>query len=387
MQKKIIALAIAGLASTAAFAQSNVTVYGVVDAGVARYTGTGSVSSTQVISSGLTTSRLGFKGVEDLGNGLKALFVLEYRLSNDANTGIGGTYANGTNPTTAVTNASGPARQQLLGLTGGFGTVAAGRLQTTGYDWVVKYQTLAATAFDAANLVTSKGGFRVNTGADVRADNALAYISPNFSGFTVALNTASAIEQTAGTAPTVGGPVAGTVHGSLRANLASVDYTNGPIAAGLVYENLKGADTLAATYDQVDWALGASYDFGVAKLNATYQTTKNKVGVAAAGNTNKAYHVGVTVPVGAKSAVIASYAANKIDSTALNDNAKAWNLAYTYELSKRTKAYAGYAHAANGSDAVNTGTAATTTSVGFGAAPVTGNGSTSLIATGLVHSF
>jgi predicted porin len=371
MQKKIIALAVAALASSAAFAQSNVTVYGVVDAGVARYSGSGSASSTQVINSGLTTSRLGFKGVEDLGNGLKALFVLEYRLQNDTNAGIGGNYAASASPTAAVSSASGMARQQLLGLTGGFGTVAAGRLQTTAYDWAVKYQTLVATAFDAANLVTTKGGFRVNTGADVRADNALAYISPNFSGFTFALNTASAIEQAVGVAP-----AAAT---SLRANLASVDYTNGPIAAGLVYENLKGSDL--NTTNQVDWALGGSYNFGVAKLNATYQTTKDKspAGVGILGNTNKAYHVGVTVPFG-KSAVVASYAANRINTTAINDNAKAWNVAYTYELSKRTKAYAGYARAANGSDAV-------ANSLGYGAAPVTTNGSTSVLAAGLAHSF
>jgi len=375
MQKKIIALAIAGLASTAAFAQSNVTVYGVVDAGVARYTGSGSASSTQVINSGLTTSRLGFKGVEDLGNGLKALFVLEYRLQNDTNAGIGGNYAASASPTAAVSSASGQARQQLLGLTGGFGTVAAGRLQTTGYDWVVKYQTLAATAFDAINLVTGVGGFRVNTGKDVRADNALAYISPNFSGFTFALNTASAIEQAVGVAP-----AAAT---SIRANLASVDYTNGPIAAGLVYEQLKGSDIAAATTNQADWALGGSYDFGVAKLNATYQTTQDKsaAGVGILGNKNKAYHVGVAVPVGAKSAIVASYAVNRIATTAADDNAKAYNLAYTYELSKRTKAYAGYAHAANGSGAV------AGTTVGFGAAPVTTSGSTSVLAAGLAHSF
>jgi predicted porin len=77
MQKKIIALAIAGLASTAAFAQSNVTVYGTVDEGATHKNATGIASQT-AIGSVLSTSRLGFKCVEDLGGGTKALFTLEY---------------------------------------------------------------------------------------------------------------------------------------------------------------------------------------------------------------------------------------------------------------------------------------------------------------------
>ncbi len=140
MQKKIIALAIAGLASTAAFAQSNVTIYGIADVGVAQARSSGNLTATTVRSGGLSTSRIGFKGVEDLGNGLKALFVLEYALDVDQNTGIGGAASRAT----TGMGAAGPARQQLVGLTGGFGTVAAGRLQTTAFDWQGKYQTLRA---------------------------------------------------------------------------------------------------------------------------------------------------------------------------------------------------------------------------------------------------
>ena len=104
MQKKIIALAVAGLASTAAFAQTNVQIYGVADAAVV-YTNTNGGPTTNaagvtsangngrdkfaIDSGGLAGSRLGFKGTEDLGNGLKAIFTLEYALSIDQNTGIG----------------------------------------------------------------------------------------------------------------------------------------------------------------------------------------------------------------------------------------------------------------------------------------------------------
>ena len=94
MQKKLIALAVAGLASTAAFAQTNVTIYGLVDYGYAyRFDGRGLDSTTNLINNAgkpnsasqlnggqQSGNRLGFKGTEDLGNGLKAVFLLEQGL-------------------------------------------------------------------------------------------------------------------------------------------------------------------------------------------------------------------------------------------------------------------------------------------------------------------
>ena len=178
MQKKIIALAVAAMASGAAFAQSNVTVYGIADmAGVVR---DGEVGKTRyAVDSGvLSTSRIGFKGVEDLGNGLKALFTLEYGLRMDQSTGIG-----------ASTDAQAVARQQFVGLTGGFGTAVAGHLQTTGLDFSVAGTALgSSTALGAMNVV---GGSTL-VAATSRANNAVAYISPSFSGLTLAVNHARA---------------------------------------------------------------------------------------------------------------------------------------------------------------------------------------------------
>jgi predicted porin len=119
MQKKLIALAVASLASGAAFAQTNVTMYGIADAGYVYSQGDAAGSGTNKFSgiqSGLLSgSRLGFKGEEALGNGLKAIFTLEYSLNIDNNTGVG-SGSGGLN-----------ARQQFVGLAGGFGTVALGR--------------------------------------------------------------------------------------------------------------------------------------------------------------------------------------------------------------------------------------------------------------------
>ena len=115
MQKKIIALAIAGLASTAAFAQSNVTIYGRMDLGAAYRTGDSGDALADLggkyeIASGVASgSRIGFKGVEDLGNGLKAVFQTEFGIGIDQPAGqarvndAGGTQ---TGQTAAGTNAT-----------------------------------------------------------------------------------------------------------------------------------------------------------------------------------------------------------------------------------------------------------------------------------------
>ena len=126
MQKKLIALAIAAAASSTAFAQTNVQIYGIADVGYVGIDRDHFKFQNNINSGVLSTSRIGFKGAEDLGNGLKAIFTLEYGLLLDQNTSIG-----------ASTNNVANARQQFVGLTGGFGTVVAGRLQTAGLDYTV----------------------------------------------------------------------------------------------------------------------------------------------------------------------------------------------------------------------------------------------------------
>ena len=381
MQKKIIALALASMATTASFAQTNVTIYGVADMGVANIRGSHNQTATQVISNGLTTSRIGFKGVEDLGNGLKALFVLEYRLDIDKNTGIGGAYDREQAPTGAagtLSSPSGPARQQMVGLTGGFGTAVAGRLQTTAFDWMVKYVTLTTTAFDAHGAVVARTGARVQAGGDVRGSNAVAYISPSFGGVTVALNHAQAVEQTAGAAE------GSAADGSRGATLAGIYYDNGPASVGFVAERLAGNGSFES-FRRNDYALGASYDFGFAKLNATYQLTDNKLGVGVAGNRDAVWHIGAGIPVSAKGKVSVAYAQNNIKSTAAGDNSRAASVAYVHDLSKRTAVYAGYGWAdggqLNGAGAnIGSTIAPTGTVANLG-------GSTHTIAAGVRHMF
>ena len=373
MQKKIIALALAAMAGSA-FAQSNVTIYGVVDAGVAHMTATGLKSQNAVESGMLGGSRIGFKGVEDLGNGLKALFTLEYALAVDDNTGIGaldqaGTFSN--------TNWSGSvARQQLVGLTGAFGTAVVGRLQTAGYDWACGYNPLAGSALDTVGKlspVAKAPTTLLSCGNAGRASNALAYISPSFGGVTVALNHARVSEAAALNAVNA----LNGVEKDNTANLISAKYDNGPISASAIYSRISMAGT--STSDDIsEYGLGASYDLKVAKLFGTFQTRKdNSLG----GSRDKKYSLAVAAPVSAAGTVVASVARNSIKNqpTAVSsDSSTAYNLSYLHALSKRTTAYAGYTRVSNQA-AANIGI--------VGAYVPTADGNASVLGLGVNHKF
>ena len=360
MQKKLIALAIAAAASGAAFAQTNVQIYGIADVGYVGVDRDHFKYQNNINSGVLSTSRIGFKGAEDLGNGLKAIFTLEYGLEMDNNTGIGATSA--------------AARQQFVGLTGGFGTVVAGRLQTAGLDFTVAGSALGgSTSIGATNLVSQSAVYNGGTNpfpllnAASRANNAVAYISPSFGGVTVAFNHARMTESAASDDLT-----------DQTANLLAVNYDGGPLTAGLVYGKLSNGKS-AGTPDMVvitgappapggnvqgfqvdatdpaktknsgstEWGVRAGYDFGVVKLQAAYQQAKLGKGMTGFDRDakNKRWVVSATVPVTAKIAVIGEYAQakNQLERGESDDKNKAFTLAATYSLSKRTTAYAAFA--------------------------------------------
>ncbi len=347
MQKKLIALAIAAAASGAAFAQTNVTIYGIADMGFTVRDNDAFSKNRYGFDSGvLSTSRIGFKGVEDLGNGLKAIFTLEYGLNMDQDQTIGG-----------GTGGLG-ARQQFVGLSGNFGTIVAGRLQTTGLDFTVAGSALGGSSMLGATNQVEKG-LLLNSGS--RANNAIAYISPSFGGLTVALNHSRAPLTTEG------------FQKDANATLVSADYTNGPLSLGAVYGvyTAKDGREVSESYlvlnnavppvvtdigldylkKSKEWGVRAGYDFGVAKVQAAYQQGKENgvdaltnvaTNVTTTDNWSEKYKkavISATVPVTAKIAVIGEYAQSKWKGEGRD---KAWTLAATYSLSKRTTAYAGY---------------------------------------------
>jgi predicted porin len=380
VHKKIIALAVASIASTTAFAQSNVQVYGIADVGAAHISPGGADSINKIDSGLFRTSRLGFKGTEDLGNGMKVIFVLEYRLNIDVNQGLGGGFISDAAGVQGST--SGSAREQYVGLAGDFGTLKGGRMNTTAFKWGIKYVTLGASIFDVTGDNAMWAGSRNNPLGDIRLSNAVAYHSPTWAGFSLDVNYARPIEAAA------------TGNGHFDIAQLGLYYDKGPLSIGAVYDHGKGSGdaTLAlgslafargagfppgATvfpYEDIDFKssnLGASYDFGIFKLKATYQSDKfmNQ-------DRNTVWGIGAEIPVFSKGTVHAVYSAANVKT--LDDaDSQGLSLAYTHALSKRTIAYAGYTWRGN-DDAARSGI--------WAVAPAAG-GSVKLFAAGLTHMF
>lgn len=322
MQKKIIALAIAAAFSTSAFADA--TVYGIVDIAVANFSMTDMKSNMQAIDGGLAGSRIGVVAAEDLDGGTKAIAKVEYKLDATVSGGIG------------------DARQEMLALAGGFGTVAAGYLQTTGYDWQVKFDPTAGAAVDSLGNVNKN--FLIGTVAIAnRANRAVAYISPDMNGLTVAVNYSTNVLDSNNTAFGMSPSATSGTTSKHTAMLLSATYAAGPLAVGGVYASTASAND---NYDKdADVALGASYDLGAAKLFATFQN--HKVGTASnairtltnkVGDTDTALSFSAVAPVG-PGALVATVAKNNIKSTAADDNTTSITLAYLQGLSKTTTAY------------------------------------------------
>lgn len=327
MQKKIIALAIAAAFSAPAFADVN--VYGLVDIAVANIKADGQQSDTQALSGGLSTSRVGLNSAEDLGNGMKAIVNLEYKIDAGTSAGISS------------------ARQQLLGVAGDFGTVAGGYLQTTAWDFQNSYDpTSGSTVSPLGNATKGAGMLIGSVAAAARAQHALAYISPNLSGVTVAVNYTTALSDVT-TGDNLGKASTVTTGLDTKAMLASVNYAGGPVGAGLVYA--KTSTSNAIDTHVAEYALGGSYDFGVAKIFATYQSSTYTVaGVQA--NANKAESISAVIPAG-PGAVAVSYAkakmGNNVTTGATVPGATGETVAYLYSLSKTDTVYFAYTKESN----------------------------------------
>ena len=331
MQKKLIALAIAAAFSAPAFA-ADVTVYGIADAALVSNSTTGSKSYVNVISGGLSTSRLGVNASEDLGNGMKAFANLEYKLDVSTNAG-----------TALATNA----RQQAAGVSGGFGTVKAGFLQDAAYYWAGKFDPTAGSSVSTVNAVNPSAKTYINMSA--RISNAIDYTSPNMGGFSFAISHSfnnGSIALPVASGATTGNPTSVTTVNAM--------YEAGPLAVGVAYASDSNDDTGFAK--TTDTALGASYDLGAAKLYATYQTTKADVGTTAfavantSTSSNKGMSFSAVAPVGAD-AVVATVGKEKIDTTAASDDKTGYTLAYLHNMSKMTTLYAAAQKVTNGGGA------------------------------------
>jgi predicted porin len=287
MKKSLLALAALGVFAGAAHAQSSVTLYGIIDAGFAYTNNTGGQHRYFMSSGNLQGSRWGLRGAEDLGGGLKALFVLE----------------NGFNVFNGTLGQGGDefGRQAYVGLQSAqFGTVSLGRQ----YDSVVDYTGAFEIGSQWGTFYSAHPGDLDNMNNSNRVNNAIKFTSANYAGFTF------------GGLYSLGG-IAGQYN---RNQIWSVGagYSRGPLQLGAGYVNVKdpnfsffgnnatssatGSNMTSRVYSgyasahtQQIITAGGAYTFGAATVGATYSNTQFKdVGRDAGTGLNPAAYTGGT---------------------------------------------------------------------------------------------
>ena len=305
MKKSILALALMGAFSSAALAQSSVTVYGIVDAGIAyKDAGLGKVTS---VDSGLnSTSRLGFKGTEVLSGGLKANFNLEMGLKADT----------GANDTALF------ARGAWVGLSGDFGSVNLGRHKSLTYIYGAQIDPFADGLLGKTDLM-----FRINA---VR-DNSITYTTNSMEGFSAAAQYGF-------------GEVTSNASANSVTSLAGT-YGSGPVLASIVWDSVKDVNGNKAIGGE-KLLIGGTYDFGMFKAHGLFESIKGSVSATNLTQTKEElWTLGATVKSDA-STFMASYTGDK-NKTTTKANSTRIALGYTYDLSKRTNLYTSLAQVKN----------------------------------------
>lgn len=333
MKKSLIALAVAGSFAAPAFAAtSNVDVYGKMHMSVSLFDDqpTG-INDVQISSN---ASRIGFKGSEDLGGGLAAIWQIESGINLDEQSGSFAT------------------RNSFVGLKGNFGTALLGNHDTPLKLVGRTVDLFGDTIADSRNVM---GG-----GSDTRAKNTAAYMSPSFSGLNFAAAYSTDLNSTAG----------GDLDDRGSYNL-SATYTNGPLFAGLAFGD---GDAHEAVNLGAHWRAAAGYTLGNLKFVGQYDSLN---GNTSADADYDAWMLGAAYTMGAM-VFKANYMDGDIDGTS-NDPTQ-WTVGVDYNLSKRTMAYALYANGeyvtlgagAGGSDRISSGVA---------------GGDISAFSVGVVHNF
>lgn len=329
---KIRLTALVGMACVGSvYAQSSVTLFGVVDAAISR--GTANVASrTALTDSGLNSTRVGVRGTEDLGSGLSASFWLEAGMNSDNGAGQA---TNTNNTSTGITTTGGLTfnRRSTVSLSGAWGEVRLGRDYTPQYMnlgifdpfnncGVGATQILIGALQPAAPYAALAGGA---TGPLVRASNSIGYFLPsNLGGFY-----GQAMYYLSEAPSNVATKNDGNGFG------ARVGYAAGPVDVALAISR-----TTFAVGDVRSTNLGASYDLKVAKLMADGVRDERSGGAS-----GKGWMVAAVVPVGV-SEVRASYSTYKLDTSGSPAASKV-AIAYQHNLSKRTALYGTYAHLKN----------------------------------------
>lgn len=364
MQKKVIALAVAGLVSGAAFAQTSVTLSGTVDLGYNtgkdKWTDEGAPSVHHKYTNfrggdgkGMSSSRLNIDVKEQLGNGLKAGYFHElglFHFAGDHNDSILGT--DGVQTKAVAFNRT---RQSFAYLE----SANAGRFQIGLANLITDDQTGFANvgsrnhvghAYNATFYSDPNGGYNAKAvdAMDLARANTISYYSPSFSGFQVMAQAGYGKSE--------------LDHGSTSTDSSykiyniGLKYANGPVTAYLGGQKYKTDinSTAASEEDRREFIVAAAYDFGVAKLTGMYFDRKADYDLSNGANYGTRKYrggdIGVTVPLG-QAELFANFGMGKnkynLDSSLLDDKEwkiRTYQIGSRYNLSKRTNIYALYGY-------------------------------------------
>ncbi|MEO8296654.1 MAG: porin [Burkholderiales bacterium] len=346
MKKSLLAMAVLGAFAGAASAQSSITIYGVIDMSINNIKNTNAGDRWTMSGAGSQLSnRLGFRGQEDLGGGNFAGFNLETSVFPD--NGQGGGYNTQPAPSTVTPNANtsstpqNPAQlfDRIATVTLGsksMGKISLGRDYTPAfgvratyeafnYVGIANYGTLFSSTRGGHPVAAAFGPSTTAPNTNVRANNSVAYYSPNIGGFSASLMGALGEGTTA------------TGTGANKMHSGSVSYGAGPLYASAGYGVTK--TTSVVGQDFKNWVLGASYNFGVVKVMTMLDQEKF------INMKQRVFSLGVTAPVGPSGLVKAQYARSNVSGTTTtavnvdNNDVNLFGIGYVHSLSKRTSLY------------------------------------------------
>ena len=311
MNKTLIAMAVAGLMAAPMAAQADATIYGKLhtsidfgDTGLDDQP-TGEMGSSTYWQS--NSSRLGFKGSEDLGGGLKGVWQLERTVSLGSGT-------------SELTN-----RNSFLGLQGGWGRLIGGRHDTPFKTTGRKFDLFGDYVGDTRNLIQ---GISIGGNFDRRMDNALMYTTPVFGGGWD-ISAMYTLED-------------GNQDSEILS--ANINWKTGNWFLSLAYEDQGEGVNPAGATGSSGIRFGASWTPGAWKLNALYQTLSDVGGVS--GNDGDAYGLGAGYKFG-KNVIKAQYFVTSNEGS--DSDASLMAIAWDYNFSKRTTGYLAYAGTSNDS--------------------------------------
>ncbi|HJV82036.1 porin [Noviherbaspirillum sp.] len=303
MKRTILALAVLGAFANAAHAQSSLTVYGSVDAGLRSLTNTNAAGdSTLTMNSSGTyrTNRLGFKGVEDLGGGMNAHFKLESGFNSGTGALVGDLFA----------------RTAMVGIGGDWGTLDLGRQYSVTFITNAGFEPFFNSYWTGISLAVPQGGV-------VRLNNDIQY-TRKFGPATIRAEYA-----------------VGEVAGSTRAGSTmalGADYVAGAFNVGASYMTRKNA---ANTAEQKNWSAGGAYSSGPLRIAVGYAKDDRDPGFLTASALKiKDVWIGGTYQIAPAAMLGAALYRNTTDTAGVEGHKNLLMINGTYALSKRTNFYA-----------------------------------------------